>query len=137
MVKYLKNNLAIWSHWIARLSQWLFMFLSNVPETSDVPYGCSLTFVSKHFCDTTEMPSRIKDSIVGSSVTRLGDFWKFLEIHFLAKVAQMYVDFLGCLKTSIFMYKLKRLVNFGLLYISASSHTGGLSPAKKNVFNKC
>ena len=52
-------------------------------------------------------------------MTRLGDF-KFSVTNFFIKVAHVYVDFLGCLKISIFMYKLlwllfgQRLKNFAL-----------------------
>ena len=62
-------------------------------------------------------------------MTRLGDFLNFLMLNFLTKVAQMYIDFLGCFKRVHFMYKLLYLLfghlleHFGLLYISASGHT--------------
>ena len=32
-----------------------------------------------------------------ASVTRLGDFWKFLATNFLIKVAQIFCNFVGCL----------------------------------------
>ena len=37
-----------------------------------------------------------KDKVnVQSSVTRLGNFWKFLAINFLSKVVQIFADCLG------------------------------------------
>ena len=35
------------------------------------------------------------------SVTRLGDYWKFLPNIFIAKVAQIFDDFLANLKTTL------------------------------------
>ena len=32
---------------------------------------------------------------LGTSVTRLGDFWKFLRTTILTKIAQLFEDFLG------------------------------------------
>ena len=40
--------------------------------------------------------------ILNLSVTRLGDFWKFLATNFLPKVAQMYSDSLGSSENIIF-----------------------------------
>ena len=56
---------------------------------------------------------------VGSSVTRFGDFWKLFVPRFLLKLAQMYGDSIGSLKTSHFKLKL-----LWLLLISTSGHTG-------------
>ena len=39
---------------------------------------------------------------LNNSVTRLGDFWKFLVTNYLSKVAQMFGDFWGILKTLLF-----------------------------------
>ena len=36
--------------------------------------------------------------LLPASVTRLGDFWKFLVTNYLLNVAQMFCDFLGILK---------------------------------------
>ena len=40
--------------------------------------------------------------VVGASVTRLGDFWKFYVTNYLSKEAQMFGDFWGIFKTSLF-----------------------------------
>ena len=40
-----------------------------------------------------------------SSVTRLGDFWKFLATNFVTKVTQRYEDFLGYLENICFQVK--------------------------------
>ena len=42
-----------------------------------------------------EMPMNGENSFVGISVTRLGNFWKFLATIFVTKVAQMIWNFLG------------------------------------------
>ena len=65
----------------------------------------------------------------GSSVTRLDGFWNLLVTNVLTKVAQMYVDFfesinfhaINCWRSTFGQH----LEIFGLLYISASGHTGG------------
>ena len=51
----------------------------------------------------TQCRPRKDEKDVSTSVTRLGDFWKFWVTNFLAKVVQMYVDFLNsfeCIKFS-------------------------------------
>ena len=85
-------------------------------------------FLLPYFCCSSATQSFVIFQLT-ANVTRLGDFWKFLVTNFLTKVAQMYVDFLDILKTSIFMDKLFRHYwnIFGLLYISVSGHTAHCS----------
>ena len=44
----------------------------------------------------------MQENYVVNSVTSLGDFWKFFVTNYLSKVAQMFSDFWGILKTSLF-----------------------------------
>ena len=66
--------------------------------------------------------------LVWFSVTRLGDFWKFLATHFLRKVGLWLFGLFW--KTLIFELNQLWLIfgqlleTFGLLFISASGHTG-------------
>ena len=64
-----------------------------------------------------------------NSVTRLGDFWNFLAINFVTKVAQMFGEFLGSCENhrilsqpgeATFCATWKKL---GLFLISTSDHT--------------
>ena len=72
-----------------------------------------------------------KTAVVAAiSETRLDDFWKFLVKKNLLKVAQMFGDFWGILKTWLFKWKLP--VNFlaslqklGYFFNPSSGHTGG------------
>ena len=63
------------------------------------------------------------------SGTRLGDFWKFLATNFIAKVDQLFGDFLGYfdkyhfLSQSCHGYSCTTFEEFGLLLIPTSSHT--------------
>ena len=63
---------------------------------------------------------------MNGSVTRMGNFWKFLVTNLLTKVAQMYVVFLGSFE-NIHIHVLIAVITFWailwLLYISASGHT--------------
>ena len=73
------------------------------------------------------LPSKRSDQ---TSVTRLGEFRKFLETNFGSKVAQMYSNFLGYFKEHPFQGKLLLLLfgqlleTFGLPFISTSDRTG-------------
>ena len=66
-----------------------------------------------------------------TSVTRLGDFWKFSVTWFLSKVAQMHGEFL---ESNICHFKLlwlllgQLLETFGLLFNLASCHSGAYLP---------
>ena len=64
-------------------------------------------------------------------MTRLGDFWKFLETNVTLKLAQILGNFLGDFDVSHFLRKKPILVtfwasieNFGLRLIPTSGHTG-------------
>ena len=64
-----------------------------------------------------------------TSVTRVGDLWKFLMTIFHAKVAKIYSDFLGYFETTNFQVIAAAstfgafLGKFGQLFTSASGHT--------------
>ena len=67
-----------------------------------------------------------------SSVTRLGDFWKFLLTYILTKIAQIFVHF-GVIRThsfwrwKIFGYLFRQLLaEFGQLKTPASGHTANM-----------
>ena len=63
-----------------------------------------------------------------TSVTRLGDFWKFLVKVVVIKVAQMYSDFFGYFENNTFQVKTAvgtighLLEKFGLLYLNILPH---------------
>ena len=68
-----------------------------------------------------------------TSVTRLGDFLKFLATKFQAKVEQMIGNFLGYFENFPFYVKLvwllfgQLLEKFGLLFTPTSGHSGAES----------
>ena len=49
-------------------------------------------------------PLRWGTILIGRSVTRFCDFWKFLMTNYLSKEAQMFGYFWGILKTLLFTY---------------------------------
>ena len=54
------------------------------------------------FCLSVDDSLKRKWGLKTISVTRFGNFWKFLVTNHLSKVAQMFGDFCGILKTSLF-----------------------------------
>ena len=82
----------------------------------------------------------IKTSYTVGTVTRLGDFWKFLAINFLFKVAQTMVTVTFILTKNTLKYKLlwlhfwATLGKIGLLYNLTSGHTPRWSNFQKDVF---
>ena len=79
----------------------------------------------------TPQPCTVTRFVV-NSVTRLGDFWKFLAKSYLTKVAQTFNECLGVLNTNIFLCKNLLWLLIGnfckqlgwLLFIPTSGQTG-------------
>ena len=79
------------------LSLWSFLLCNHIQlpklilSLSHFAHSMSLSSLSPP-TETQMFPGSLS---LGTSVTRLGDFWKFLRTTILTKIAQLFEDFLG------------------------------------------
>ena len=101
-------------------------------QVSQVFFVASVTCKVNNGCSSSYLPLYGPHSSTHFSVTRLGDFWKFLAINSLSKVAQKDCWLLGNFEKDQLMSKLLWILfrqHLGHFFNSASGHTDPVATA--------
>ena len=127
-------NCQIWSYWLSPGLEWTWIFdqpnTKSLLEVIDWLRRGSIQRNARREERHKERERTKGESKEGISVTRLGNFWKFLVTNFLTKVAQIYRRLFRIFENNNFQVKTAvasfcpTFSKIGLLLISASGHTG-------------
>ena len=91
-VSSLSLSLSLSAYWLQPFPTFYARYLHFISLSLSLMYTTAHTLNVQHWWAAEEEGAGV---VAETSVTRLGDFWKFLVTYFSTKVAQIFIDFLG------------------------------------------